>query len=137
MRAQRASLALGLVLVGATACVKHVETTTSTVEVEELRREAELRTAVNLPDSFAVVTPAATVRDCPPALRDERLQARLTLRRSLLIPVQDSAGTAYRPFGDYAVEPAAQYGEQPGEGVRVDCARRRGIGVVTLLARIP
>ena len=137
MRVRPASLALGLGLIGAAACVKQVETTTSTVEVEDLRREAELRIAVNLPDSFRVVTAPATARDCPPALRDERLQTRLTLRRSLLIPVQNSAGVTYQPFGDYAVEPAAQYGEQPGEGVRIDCARRRGIGVVTLIARIP
>jgi hypothetical protein len=126
-----------LALLGVPACVKRVETSTATVHVEELRREDTLRTAVNLPESFAVVTPAATPRDCPQTLRDDRLSTRLTLRRALVIPVQDSAGVAYQPFGDYVVAPAAQYGEQEGEGVRVDCTRLRGVGVVRLIVRIP
>lgn len=137
MRAQPTSLLAVAAVTGATACVKQVETTTTTVEVDDLRREDALRAAVNLPATFAVVTPAATPRDCPPALRDDRRNSNLTLRRSLLIQVQEGAVVAYRPFGDYAVEPPAQYGEQAGEGVRVDCVQLRGVGVVTLIARSP
>jgi hypothetical protein len=135
--AQPAALLLALAVIGATACVRRVETSTSTIEVEQLRREDALRVALNLPDSFVVVTPASTARDCPPALREQGRDTRLTLRRSLLIQVQDSAGVVYRPFGDYALEPAGQYGEQPGEGLRVDCGSRRGVGIVTLLVRKP
>jgi hypothetical protein len=137
MTVQSMPLLLGVALIGATACVKRVETSTATVVVEELRREDALRPAVNLPDSFVVVTPRATERDCPPALRDAGRNTRLTLRRSVLIPVQDSTGVAYQPFGDYAIEPAGEYGEQPGEGLRVDCARLRAIGIVTLIVRTP
>jgi hypothetical protein len=135
-RLSATSLVLVLALSGLSACVQRVDTT-STVEVGELRREDAVRTAVNLPESFAVATPAATPRDCPAALRDSRLNTRLTLRRSLLIPVQDSTGVAYRPFGDYAVEPAEQYGEKAGEGLRVDCTVLRAVGVVTLVVRRP
>ena len=134
MTARRA-VVLGAALVGATACVRRVETSTSAVEVGELRREDTLRTAVNLPDSFAVVTPAATERDCPPALRDEAMKTMLTLRRSLLIPVQDAAGVAYQPFGDYSAEPAGKYGDQAGDALRIDCSRRRGVGIVKLVVR--
>jgi hypothetical protein len=137
MTVQSMPLLLGVVLIGATACVKRVETRTATVVVEELRREDALRPAVNLPDSFVVVTPGATERDCPPALRDDGRNTRLTLRRSVLIPVQDSTGVGYQPFGDYALEPAGEYGEQAGEGLRIDCARLRAIGIVTLIVRAP
>jgi hypothetical protein len=34
--------------------------------------------------------------------------------------------------GDYAVEPQGLYGEEEGEGVRVDCGRLQAIGVVRL-----
>jgi hypothetical protein len=135
MRARRAVLVLGLVLAGAPACVQRVEQSTSTVEVGELRREDVLRTAVNLPDSFVVVTRPATERDCAPALRDDVMKTMLTLRRSLLIPVQDAAGVAYHPFGDYAAEPGGKYGDQAGEALRVDCSLRRAVGIVTLIVR--
>jgi hypothetical protein len=135
MRARPAWLVLGLACGGGAACVKRVETSTATVEVDELRREDTLRAAVNLPESFVVVMPAATERDCPPALRDEGVTTRLTLRRSLLIQVQDASGVAYRPFGDYSLEPAGKYGDQAGEGLRVDCTRLRGVGIVTLIVR--
>jgi len=134
-RLSATSLVLVLAALGTTACVKRVETSTSTVHVDELRREDALRPATNLPESFTVATPAATPRDCPRALRDGRLNTRLTLRRALLIPVQDSSGVAYRSFGDYAVEPAEQYGEKGGEGLRSGCAELRAVGVVTLVVR--
>jgi hypothetical protein len=131
------SLVTLLVVISVSACVKRVVTSTATIEVGELRQEDALRVAANLPAKFTIMTPAATPRDCPRALRDDRLNARLTLRRALLIQVQDAAGVAHRPFGDYAVEPAAQYGEKDGEGLRVDCGELRGVGVVTLIARLP
>ena len=38
----------------------------------------------------------------------------------------------YRATGDYSVEPKGLYGEEEGEGLRVDCSRLRAIGVVAL-----
>jgi hypothetical protein len=114
------------------ACVRRVETRTVTVEGDELRQEELMRAASNLPSSFTVVSQAATPRDCPPSLRDDAQQTTLTLRRSLVIPVQTETGASYQSFGDYAVAPAGKYGEQQGEGVRVDCARVRGVGIIKL-----
>ena len=116
----------------ATACVSRQ---TSTVEVAsgDMQAAADLRTATNLPPQFQIVTPAATPRDCPPELRDPGLRATLRLHRSVLRPSADStAAGGYIAIGDYAVEPGGLYGEEPGEGLRVDCSRLRAIGVVAL-----
>lgn len=93
---------------------------------------SDLRTATNLPDRFAVVTPGAKPGDCPPQLRDPGLHTTLLLQRSLVYPVADTASAAHRAVGDYAVEPAGRYGEREGEGLRVECGALRAIGVVRL-----
>ena len=128
----RAVATLFMLCLASSACVRRVETRTVTVTGEELRREDLMRAGENLPARFSVVTRPATPRDCPPSLRDDALATTLTLRRSLLIPVQGASGTNYQTFGDYAVEPAGKYGEKPGEGVRVDCTLVRGVGIVIL-----
>lgn len=104
----------------------------STVEVATGEMSPDLRSATNLPQQFTVVTPSATPGDCPPLLRDPGLQATLRLERSVMRQVADSTGARYRATGDYSVEPRGMYGEEEGEGLRVDCARLRAIGVVAL-----
>lgn len=123
-----AAVSLGVL---ATACVSRQ---TSTVEVAsgDMQAAGDLRTATNLPPQFHIVTPAATPRDCPPELRDPGLRATLRLRRSVLRPSADTTVTGYIAIGDYSVEPTGLYGEEPGEGLRVDCSRLRAIGVVVL-----
>jgi hypothetical protein len=112
-------------------CVRR-EITRVEVAPDVMESGQDLRTATNLPQQFTVVTPPATPGDCPPTLRDTGLHATLRLRRSVLRPVPDSAATQYRAVGDYAVEPQGLYGEEEGEGVRVDCSRLQAIGVVRL-----
>jgi hypothetical protein len=97
-------------------------------------RQEPLRSAVNLPGTFTVVTPAAVSTDCPPVLRDPALNTILTLQNSTLQPIRDEHGTHYQAIGDYAAEPRGHYGdEEPGDGIRVDCARLRALGVVRLV----
>lgn len=116
-------------LLVAGGCVRHQ---VSTVEIVTGEMSSDLRSATNLPRQFAVVTPAATPGDCPPQLRDPGLQTTLRLERSVMRQVSDSTAAGYRATGDYSVEPKGLYGEEEGEGLRVDCARLRAIGVVAL-----
>lgn len=104
----------------------------STVEIVSGEMSPDLRSATNLPQQFTVVTPAATPGDCPSQLRDPGLQTTLRLERSVMRPVSDSTAAGYRATGDYSVEPKGLYGEEEGEGLRVDCSRLRAIGVVAL-----
>lgn len=104
----------------------------SRVEVTSDAMRPDLRTATNLPDRFVIITAAATAGDCPPQLRDAGLHTTLRLQRSLTYPAVDSAGSAHRVVGDYAVEPEGRYGDGEGEGLRIECGTLRGIGVVRL-----
>lgn len=114
----------------AAGCVRR---TYETVEVAaEPLQEEEMQGARNLPQSFTVVTPARTAGDCPPALSDPSLGVTLTLHRSVLLPVADTARGGYRAYGDYIVTPRGRYGAHEGQGLRVDCQRMRAMGVVTL-----
>jgi hypothetical protein len=112
------------------ACVR---TDTRTIEVSPDRIGPDaLKPATNLPARFDVVAAAGTAGDCPPRLRDGELGTTLTLLRSTFRQAPDSAAAGYRAYGDYRVEPRGRYGEEPGEGLRVDCARLRAVGVVAL-----
>jgi hypothetical protein len=112
-------------------CIRH-ELRRVDVTPDVMDAAPDIRAATNLPDEFIVVIPAAVSGDCPPQLRDAGLQATLRLQRSVLRQVADSTGTVYRATGDYAVEPHGVYGEEQGEGLRVDCRRMRALGVVRL-----
>lgn len=125
------TLRILLVSVAVTGCI-HRESVTVDVTPDEMESTAAMRTATNLPSAFTVTVPAATAGDCPRELRDPGLQATLSLRRSVLRQIPDSASAGYRAFGDYAVEPRGVYGDEVGEGVRVDCSRLHAIGVVRL-----
>ena len=109
-----------------------VQRQVSTVEVVSGEMSTDLRSATNLPEQFRVVIPAATPGDCPPQLRDPGLHTTLRLERSVMRPVSDTTAAGYRAIGDYRVEPKGLYGEEEGEGLRVDCARLSAIGVVAL-----
>lgn len=113
------------------ACVSR-QSTTVEVTPDDMRATSDLRTATNLPSRFDVATPASTPRDCPRELRDPGLGTTLRLHRSVLRPPADTAVAGYIAMGDYSVEPPGLYGEEPGEGLRVDCSRLRAIGVVRL-----
>lgn len=127
---RRAVVAAGVAALLCAACVR---THTSTVEVAPDPGESgELKTAANLPQQFTVAIPATAAGDCPPRLRDDGLGTVLVLQRSTLQAATDSAGGRYRAFGDYRAEPRGRYGEAAGEGLRVDCARLRALGIVTL-----
>lgn len=118
-------LAAAVVLAG---CMRTV--TTRTVVVEDNGLNAPLSTATNLPARFAVVREGQTATACPVELADP--PGRLLLRRSFGRPVQDSTGVRMEAVGDYAVQPPGRYGTTPGTGLRVDCERLRGLGVVPL-----
>ena len=109
-----------------------VQRQVSTVEIVSGEMSSDLRSATNLPQQFMVVTPSATPGDCPSQLRDPGLQTTLRLERSVMRQVSDSTAAGYRATGDYSVEPKGLYGEGEGEGLRLDCARLRAIGVVAL-----
>lgn len=115
------------------ACVGCVHRQSTTVEVTagEMEAASDLRSATNLPTRFAIITPAASPGDCPPELRDTGLHTTLRLHRSMYRPQADTA-SVYRAVGDYVVQPRGRYGEEEGEGLRVDCIRLRAIGVVRL-----
>jgi hypothetical protein len=115
----------------ADGCIHH-ESSTVEVTPDAMESTSAVRTATNLPEQFTIVTPASTPGDCPSQLRDPGLSATLRLQRSIMRQVPDSTGAGYRAIGDYSVEPRGVYGEEVGEGVRVDCARLRAIGVVRL-----
>jgi hypothetical protein len=131
----RAVMAPGLALaVSAAGCVQRETVVTSrNVVTDGTTHESSVRPGRNLPATFVVVTPPAVTTDCPQLLRDPGMQTELTLRSSVLQAVRDSLGTHYRAIGDYAVEPRGRYDdEQPGDGLRVDCARLRAMGIVRL-----
>lgn len=118
-------------LAAATGCIRTVEL--ERVEVaSEVREQAELGSAGNLPPSFVAEGSRGSDGDCPVRLRDPGLGARLVLQRSVMLPERDSTGTVYHPFGDYTADPPGLYGEEEGEGLRIDCVRLRALGVVRL-----
>ena len=128
MRARGVPILLTLLLA---ACLR---TTYETVEVmaEPMQGQPQLRTARNLPQAFTVLTAARVAGDCPPRLSDPSLGTTLTLQQSLLLASSDTAGTGFRAVGDYAVAPKGRYGDDAGEGLRVDCQRLRALGVIPL-----
>ncbi|HSJ29878.1 MAG TPA: hypothetical protein VK933_00495 [Longimicrobiales bacterium] len=126
-RAVLSAVVVALLVAG--GCVRRQ---VSSVEVVSGEMSRDLRSATNLPQQFTVVIPAATPGDCPPQLRDPGLHATLRLERSVMRQVSDSTAARYRATGDYSVEPNGLYGEEEGEGLRVDCSRLRAIGVVAL-----
>lgn len=127
--------AAGIVLVAVAACAAAGCMRTyevETVEVAQATAQQPLRSATNLPSGFTVVRGPGVDGGCPVSLRDAGLRADLSLVRAVSIPQTDSAGVSYLWYGDYAVTPVGAYGEIAGEGLRVDCARMRPLGVVRL-----
>lgn len=115
------------------ACVRTVDL--GTVEVaQDIRDQAIVRTAHNLPPRFDVVVAPSVAGDCPPRLGDGALGTVLSLNRSMMLSAQDTAGRReLRSFGDYVAAPRGQYGDvQPNDALRVDCARLRAVGIVSL-----
>lgn len=104
----------------------------STIDVTPGAMSTDISSATNLPDAFVVVARPEVTGGCPRQLRDPGLQTTLTLHRSLMHPVSDTAAVSYRTVGDYAVEPRGRYGEGAGEGLRIDCGQLRALGVVRL-----
>jgi hypothetical protein len=135
----RAAARPTLVLVAAVllaGCAQRVVVTSREVISDQVSQQVSLRSAANLPPSFIVVTPAAVSTDCPPVLRDPGVNTVLTLRNSVLQPVRDEHGTHYQAIGDYAAEPRGRYGDdEPDDGIRIDCARLRPLGLVRLTGR--
>jgi hypothetical protein len=125
----RAMCAFILLPLATAGCIRRE---TTTVDVTPGAMATDIRTATNLPDRFVVITPSDVTGGCPQQLRDAGLHTTLHLQRSLMHQVSDSAGAAYRTVGDYAVEPRGRYGEEQGEGLRVDCGHLRALGVVPL-----
>jgi hypothetical protein len=124
--------ALAAVALLAAGCVRTVDL--GSVEVaQDIRDQTGVRSAQNLPARFTVVTPAAVSGDCPARLTDSGAGTLLNLTRSMMLPVQDTAGSRFQSFGDYTITPRGHYGDtEPGDGLRIDCARLRAIGIVTL-----
>lgn len=128
---RRAHVAVLVLFAVAAGCVRTY--TTDVVEVlSESAQPQPLKDATNLPPEFEVLTPPSSAGGCAARLRDVGLNTTLTLVQAVSLPAQDSTGTAHSWYGDYAVEPAGRYGEIEGEGLRVDCTRRRALGVVKL-----
>lgn len=126
---------LSVLWVLTSACVQRESVVTSRQVIggSDPVAESAVRSGRNLPAAFEVLTPAGVAGDCPPRLRDPGMQTVLSLEASVLQPVRDSLGVHYRAVGDYSVQPRGRYGdEQPDEGLRVDCARLRALGVVRL-----
>jgi hypothetical protein len=115
-----------------TSCIRTVDL--GTVEVaRDIRTESSVRSASNLPQSFAIAIPARAAGECPIRLRDDVVGAVLDLQRAMQLPVQDSAGSRYEAFGDYRATPAGFYGDtEPEDGLRIDCTRLRALGIVRL-----
>jgi hypothetical protein len=123
------------VVVMTAGCVRTVDL--GTVEVgHDMRQDAVVRSAQNLPVRFSIVAPATVSGDCPARLQDDWLGTSLHLSRSVMLPVQDSAvGSRLQSFGDYSVTPRGHYGDtEPDDGLRIDCTRLRAVGIVTILA---
>jgi hypothetical protein len=126
-----AALAALLFLSGCARTV--VVTSREVLSDQQAPQQTQLRSAANLPAAFVVVTPATVSTDCPAVLRDPGLNTVLTLYTSVLQPVRDEHGTHYEAVGDYVAEPRGRYGDtEPGDGIRVDCARLRPLGMVRL-----
>jgi hypothetical protein len=114
-------------------CARTVVVTSREVLSDQAAQQTPVRSAANLPAAFIVVTPAAVSTDCPPVLRDPGLNTVLTLHNSVLQPVRNEHGTHYEAVGDYVAEPRGRYGDaEPGDGIRVDCARLRPLGIIRL-----
>jgi hypothetical protein len=126
------SLMAAGVLTAFGGCVRTVHL--ETVEVaQDIRTRSPARTATNLPARFTVVVPARTAGDCPPRLRDPEAGASLDLFRSMTMPVRDAGLVRYESFGDYRITPPGHYGTtSPMDGLRVDCAALRAMGLVSL-----
>jgi hypothetical protein len=122
-----AGAAVGALLL---ACVRTVDL--GTVEVaHDIREHAVLRSAQNLPAQFTVVEPAAVTGDCPRRLTDTGAGTLLDLIRSMMLPVQGTAGSRFQAFGGYMATPRGTYGDdQPGDALRIDCGRLRAIGII-------
>jgi hypothetical protein len=131
----RAVVAAALALGATSGCVRRTVTTEIVDITPVTTQQQQMKSASNLPSRFEVVTPPRIESDCPSRLRDPELQALLTLSHSLMLPSRDTtaSGRPFTVFGDYAIQPAGSYGDEPGEGLRVDCGRLRGLGLVQLL----
>jgi hypothetical protein len=127
LRAAAGAAAVGALLV---ACVRTVDL--GTVEVaQDIREQAVVRSAQNLPAQFTVVELAAVTGDCPRRLTDAGAGTLLDLIRSMMLPVQDTSGSRFQAFGDYTATPRGTYGDsRPGDAVRIDCGRLRAIGII-------
>lgn len=123
---------LSLLAVAASGCIRTVDL--GTVEVaQDIRQQSAVRTASNLPRTFAVVIPARIPGDCPPRLRDDGVGATLDLHRSMSLQVQDGEGTRWESFGDYRITPPGHYGGTgPADGLRINCRELNAVGLVTL-----
>jgi hypothetical protein len=113
-------------------CIRTVDL--GTVEVaQDIRAQATVRSASNLPGEFTVDTPARGAGQCAPRLRDDALGTVLNLQRAMQLPVESAEGTRYESFGDYRATPTGHYGDsEPGDGLRIDCTRLRAVGIVKL-----
>jgi hypothetical protein len=128
---RRFALVIGTALL-CTSCLKTVVMSTVDITPSSSTTDTPLRSATNLPAAFSVVKAPATAGECPPLLADSAMGITLSLRRSVIVPVQDSTGIHHRAIGDYEIMPAQRYGASAGDGLRVDCTRMRGIGVIAL-----
>jgi len=129
-RSRRYAAAALVLLVFCTSCMRTVTLSTVDVTPSSTTSEAPLRSATNLPTSFTIVKAAPSAAECPPLLADSLYRTTLSLRRSVVVPVQDANGVHHRAIGDYAIDPPLRYGAGPDDLLRVDCARMRAIGIV-------
>ena len=130
-----AAVGATLALSAASGCIRRTVTTEIVDITPVATQQQQMKSASNLPGQFEVVTQPRIESDCPPRLRDPELQALLTLSNSIMLPTRDTTagGRPYTVFGDYSIQPQGSYGDEPGEGLRVDCGRLRGLGLVQLL----
>lgn len=131
MKARALTVTIGAL--AAAGCVSSSHVIGREVIAEGIDQTTPVRSAANLPSSFEVIAPAAVSSDCPPLLRDPGLNVMLTLSNSVLQPTRAEDGTVtYSAIGDYSANPRGRYGEVADEGLRIDCARLRPIGIVRI-----